>query len=68
MVFHAVGKGRQNKEIAKQMALCVNTVETYRKTISAKLGLSGAELVRAAALHRCTNPPPLISIQLSNGQ
>jgi DNA-binding NarL/FixJ family response regulator len=50
------------------MALCVNTVETYRKTISAKLGLSGAELVRAAALHRCTNPPPLISIQLSNGQ
>ena len=58
LVFHAVGKGIQNKEIAKQMALCVNTIETYRKTISAKLGLRGAELVRAAALHRCTNPSP----------
>jgi two-component system, NarL family, response regulator DesR len=66
LVFHAVGKGMQNKEIAKQMALCVNTVETYRKTISAKLGLSGAELVRAAALHRCTNPSPLIGIHLSH--
>lgn len=57
LVFHAVGKGMQNKEIAKQMALCLNTVETYRKTISAKLGLSGVELVRAAALHRCTAAP-----------
>jgi DNA-binding NarL/FixJ family response regulator len=66
LVFHAVGKGMQNKEIAKQMALCVNTVETYRKTISAKLGLSGPELVRAAALHRCTNPSPLNGNHLSH--
>lgn len=44
-----------NKEMAKALGLAVNTVETYRKTISAKLGLSGVELVRTAALHRCTN-------------
>ena len=66
LVFHAVGKGMQNKEIARQMGLCLNTVETYRKTISAKLGLSGPELVRAAALHRCTNPSALTVTQLSH--
>lgn len=54
-VFHYLGKGMQSKEIARQLGLCVNTVDTYRKTISGKLGLSGAELVRAAALQRCTN-------------
>jgi hypothetical protein len=45
--------------------LCLNTVETYRKTISAKLGLSGVELVRAAVLHRCTAAPT--SVDLSAG-
>ncbi|MBM5798190.1 MAG: response regulator transcription factor [Cyanobacteria bacterium K_Offshore_0m_m2_072] len=32
MVFHAVGKGKENKEIAKQMALCVNTVPGAQRT------------------------------------
>ena len=54
-VFSSLGKGMQNKEIAKSLGICVNTVETYRKTISAKLGLSGVELVRVAVLQRCTN-------------
>ncbi|NDC34342.1 MAG: DNA-binding response regulator [Synechococcaceae bacterium WB9_2_112] len=54
-VFYSLGKGMQNKEIAKSLGICVNTVETYRKTISAKLGLSGVELVRVAVLQRCTN-------------
>ena len=45
----------QNKEIAISHGLRVKTVETYRKTISAKLGLNGVELVRAAVLKRCTN-------------
>lgn len=54
-VFHSLGKGMHNKEIARDLRLRVNTVETYRKIISAKLGVSGVELVRAAALHRCTN-------------
>jgi hypothetical protein len=30
----------------------VATVETYRKSVAAKLGVSGAELVRLATLHR----------------
>ena len=54
-VFHCLGKGMQNKEIAASLGISVKTVETYRKTIGAKLGLSGAELVRAAVLKRCTN-------------
>lgn len=60
-VFHGLGKGMHNKEIAKRLGLCVATVETYRKIISAKLGLSGVELVRAAALHRCTNVAAAVS-------
>lgn len=54
-VFHCLGKGMQNKEIATFLGIAIKTVETYRKTISAKLGLGGAELVRAAVLKRCTN-------------
>lgn len=60
-VFQCLGKGMHNKEIAKALGLCVNTVETYRKIISAKLGLSGVELVRAAVLHRCTNVAAAVS-------
>lgn len=52
-VFKALGLGLSNKEIATQLGLSLSTVETYRKTLSRKLGLSGAELVRAATLHRC---------------
>ena len=55
-VFQALGRGLLNKEIAQALGLSVHTVETYRKHISSKLSLSGAELIRAATLHRCTNP------------
>lgn len=55
-VFHALGLGLLNKEIAQSLGLSLQTVETYRKHISAKLALSGSELIRAATLHRCTNP------------
>ncbi len=55
-VFHALGRGLLNKEIALSLGLSLHTVETYRKHISAKLSLSGSELIRAATLHRCTNP------------
>ena len=55
-VFQALGLGLLNKEIGQSLGLSVNTVETYRKHISAKLSLSGAELIRAATLHRCTTP------------
>jgi len=42
-----------NKEIAARLDLSVATVETYRKGVAAKLGVSGAELVRIATLYRC---------------
>lgn len=48
-----LGLGLQNKQIAHNLGLTPATVSTYRKTIAAKLGLSGAELVRSAALYRC---------------
>ena len=56
-VFLLVGRGLINKEIAHELGLSTQTVETYRKTLSHKLGVSGAELVRAASLHRCVVSP-----------
>ena len=63
-LFEALGRGLLNKEIAQLLGLSVTTVETYRKSLSAKLCLSGAELVRAAALHRWPNTalPPEIPL------
>ena len=40
--------------IAARLNLSVATVETYRKSVAAKLGISGAELVRLATLYRAT--------------
>jgi len=56
-VFQALGLGLLNKEIAHSLGLTLQTVGTYRKYISAKLSLSGSELILAATLYRCTNPP-----------
>ena len=49
-----LGCGRLNKEIAARLEISLSTVETYRKSVAAKLGVSGAELVRLAALYRAT--------------
>lgn len=62
-VFHALGLGLLNKEIAQSLGLSLQTVETYRKHISAKLSLSGSELIRAATLHRCTNPVAAFDVE-----
>ena len=48
-----LGNGQLNKQIASRLQLSATTVETYRKTVAAKLGVSGAELVRLAVLYRC---------------
>jgi len=48
-----LGRGLLNKEIAAALGLSLSTVESYRKSIAAKLGISGAELVRLATLYRC---------------
>lgn len=52
-LLQELGCGLLNKEIAACLDLSVATVETYRKGVAAKLGVSGAELVRIAALYRC---------------
>jgi DNA-binding NarL/FixJ family response regulator len=49
-IFKLVGGGFPNKQIAAQLFISQRTVETHRKTISRKMGMSGSELVRCAAL------------------
>lgn len=49
-IFALIGCGRSNREIAAHLHLSQRTVETHRKNIVAKLGVSGPELVRLAAL------------------
>ena len=49
-IYGLIGRGLSNKEIARISQLSVATVETHRKTIAHKLGISGAELVRQASL------------------
>lgn len=51
-LLRELGCGLLNKEIAARLDLSVATVETYRKNVTAKLGVSGAELVRLATLYR----------------
>ena len=49
-IFGLIGQGLSNREIAARTGLAVPTVETHRKAIAQKLGVSGAELVRQASL------------------
>ena len=53
-LLRELGCGLLNKEIAARLEISVATVETYRKSVAAKLGVSGAELVRLATLYRVT--------------
>jgi DNA-binding NarL/FixJ family response regulator len=50
-IFSLIGRGLASKDIARLTGLSVATVETHRKGIARRLGRSGAELVRMAALH-----------------
>ena len=49
-IYALIGQGLSNKDIAQTTGLSVTTVETHRKAIAQKLGVSGAELVRQASL------------------
>lgn len=49
-IFSLIGRGQSNRDIAALLHLSQRTVETHRKNIVAKLGVSGPELVRLAAL------------------
>jgi DNA-binding NarL/FixJ family response regulator len=51
-IYGLIGQGLSNKQIASRLMLSVATVETHRKAIARRLGCSGAELVRQAALQR----------------
>ncbi len=48
-VFRLIGEGVTTAEIAKQLKLSVNTVETYRSRIRQKLDLSNAAQLHRAA-------------------
>lgn len=52
-VLELLGAGLVSREIAQFLGLSLQTVETYRKSLSAKLGVSGARLVRIAVLYTC---------------
>ena len=48
-VFHMIGAGLSNREIALRLSLSIKTIETYRENIKHKFGLrSSAELMRHA--------------------
>jgi DNA-binding NarL/FixJ family response regulator len=47
-----IGNGQLNKQIARNLGLTTATIETYRKSVAAKLSVSGAELVRLAVIYR----------------
>ena len=51
-LLRELGGGLLNKEIAARLQLSVATVESYRKSVAAKLGVSGAEMVHLATLYR----------------
>lgn len=50
-IFRLVGEGLPNKQIAARLFISQRTVESHRKTIARKMGMSGSELVRHAALY-----------------
>ena len=51
-IYTLIGKGKTTKEIAQLLGSAPSTVETHRKAIAQRLNLSGAELIRDAALHQ----------------
>ncbi|KEF43402.1 MAG: hypothetical protein ER33_01270 [Cyanobium sp. CACIAM 14] len=57
-VLRLLGRGEPSKTIARALGLTLSTVETHRRNIAAKLGISGAELIRLAVLHNLSEPPP----------
>lgn len=53
-IFELIGKGMKTREIAETLRITVHTVNSHRKSIVAKLGAVGADLVRLATLYNQT--------------
>lgn len=51
-LFTALGDGLSNKDLGRRFGISIRTVETHRKAIAKKPGLSGSALVRLAVLER----------------
>lgn len=49
-IYRLVGFGLTSKEIAARLFLSLQTVETHRRKIAAKLGMSASSIVQRAAL------------------
>jgi DNA-binding NarL/FixJ family response regulator len=49
-ILELVGRGWSSRSIAERLIISPHTVETHRRNICSKLGLSGAALVRQASL------------------
>lgn len=54
-VLELIGAGLASRDMATSLGVSLQTVETYRKNVSAKLGVSGARLVRIAVLYSCVH-------------
>lgn len=50
-IFRCIGQGMSSKAVASHLGISVFTVDTHRRNIGAKLGISGADLVQAASVH-----------------
>jgi DNA-binding NarL/FixJ family response regulator len=48
-IFHLIGAGRPNREIAIALGMSVKTVETHKENLKIKLGLSSASAVAECA-------------------
>lgn len=49
-ILRLLGLGHSNRAISERLGISVRTVETHRRNISSKLGVSGAALIHQATL------------------
>lgn len=55
-VFRRIGRGLSTAAMADELGISRQTVETHRKSITKKLGVTGAGLVRMAVLYEAAAP------------
>jgi len=50
-ILQRIGQGASSRDVALQLGVSLETVNTHRRQIAARLGIRGAALVRFAVLH-----------------